>query len=275
MDKDAIFSDLCAALGIPAFGVCRWDSSLLKIPCRSKVPPKGAQTAIVCLFPYYVGDFPYRNLSRYAMVRDYHTVAMGLLNCLSAALSAALPGEVFYPLVDISPLDEVSLAVKAGLGIKGLHGQLIHQTFGSYVFIGEILTTAAFTPAAPLVGSCSLCGKCIAACPGGALQKSGLNRETCRSQLTQKKNLAAESERAAVQGGGMVWGCDICTDICPHNAHPAFSPIPAFYRQIAATVTEENLSEIFAGRAFSYKGQQLLRRNLALTRQRRAQNLLP
>lgn len=249
--------------GLSEYGTCDFDPALCRLPSRKRLPP-GARSLVMAAVPYYVGRFPHRNVSRYAMVQDYHTVSGALLERVSLRLREAFPGEQFLALVDASPIDEVEAGRRAGLGVRGLHGQLINETYGSYIFIGAIVSTVRFPPSRPKEGGCLRCGRCLAACPTGALNDQGLVRGRCRSHLTQKKKLTDPEERAQIAAGGMAWGCDICTDCCPMNRGKAYSGIPDFYRNICAVVRDTNLDAMIADRAYAYKGQAVLRRNLGL-----------
>ena len=92
---------------IPAWGVCRLDSLSQLLPCRgkSKLPPSGS--VFIMALPYYTGEFPGRNLSRYAVCDDYHTVAGAILKELEDALGESFPGASFVSFVDSSPIPEV------------------------------------------------------------------------------------------------------------------------------------------------------------------------
>lgn len=249
--------------GLSEYGTCDFDPALCRLPSRKRLPP-GARSLVMAAVPYYVGRFPHRNVSRYAMVQDYHTVSGALLERVCAPLREHFPQEEFLPLVDASPIDEVEAGVRAGLGVRGLHGQLINDVYGSYIFIGVIVCTRRFPPSRPREGGCLRCQKCLAACPTGALEPQNLHRERCRSHLTQKKKLADPAGQEQVAAGGMVWGCDLCTDCCPMNQGKAYSNIPDFYRNICAVVRDTNLDAIIQDRAYAYKGQAVLRRNLDL-----------
>lgn len=262
--NDKLLRALFSEAGLGEYGVCDLEPALCHLPSRKKLPP-GARSLLMAAIPYYVGGFEHRNVSRYAMVQDYHTVSGALLEGVAARLREAFPGEVFLTLVDASPIDEVEAGRRAGLGVRGLHGQLINETYGSYIFIGAIVSTVRFPPSRPKEGGCLRCGRCLAACPTGALGEGGLVRERCRSHLTQKKKLTDPEERVQVAAGGMIWGCDICTDCCPMNRGKAYSAIPAFYRSICAVVRNETLDALLPDRAYAYKGADLLRRNLELT----------
>ena len=148
--------------------------------------PEGIQSILVGIHPYYSGDRPGRNLSLYAVVPDYHVTLMNMLERAAAELKALAPGHVFLPFADNSPIREVDAACRAGLGVRGRNNLLITPRFGSFVFIGEILTTLPFEGVESACACCDGCGLCAAACPTSALSGS-FKRERCLSYLTQKK----------------------------------------------------------------------------------------
>lgn len=263
MPLPALLAAACRAAGLTETGVCAYDPALCCIPTRalSRVP-SGCRSLIVAAIPYYTGRFSYRNLSRYALSEDYHDLCLARLQMLCNALQSALPKEQFAPFTDISPFDEVRAAVRAGVGVLGENGLLINPRYGSYVFIGEIATTALFPPTGQGEGRCLRCGRCRSACPTGALGER-FTLKKCRSYLTQCKHLEPEAQQQVAKGG-FVWGCDICQEACPMNRAAAFTPLPEFYRNICAVLTQNNLEAVLSGRAYAYKGEKLLRRNLAL-----------
>ena len=134
--------------GMDQWGVCRFEDALPLLEVRAKRRlPERAKSIIVILFGYYIGEYPNRNISRYALMDDYHTVIRATLEELAKELQNMYNGDVFIPFVDSSPVAEVRAASLAGLGDIGMNGQLLNETYGSYCFIGEIVTTADF-PAA-------------------------------------------------------------------------------------------------------------------------------
>ena len=256
--------------GISAFGICPFTPELLQ-PSHAKraldrqTDFKRAKSVIVCAFPYYVGDFQQRNLSLYAMPPDYHAIIMQKLTMAANALSGVFAGSSFRPYVDVSPLCEVQAAVSAGLGVRGLHTQLICDQWGSMVFLGELVTDAVFfAPSAGQRIDCEGCQQCVAACPTGALHDGLLDTAKCRSAITQKKGSLTRWEEEQIAQGGLVWGCDICTLACPHNAHLSVTPICEFTCDVSPVLTEQNLDALLINRAFSWRGKEVLARNLRI-----------
>lgn len=247
-------------------GICRFADCPPFIHFRQKHRlPQNPRSVIMFAFPYYAGDFPDRNVARYACGRDYHSVCAGILEEAAREYREQYPGEEFIAFVDTSPILEVHAAALAGLGVIGRHGMLIHEQYGSRVFLGEIITSMELAPAAPGKQDCSGCGLCVKACPTGAITPDKkLDRLLCRSAITQKKGALTDWERTQISAGGLVWGCDLCTDACPFNQKPTITTIDAFRVEITPTLTPEILHELIAGKAYSYRGPSVLLRNLEI-----------
>jgi epoxyqueuosine reductase QueG len=250
---------------IPAFGIIPYSAvSDHLIPCRAmnRIPPN-AKTVILMLFPYYTAPFPERNLSLYAVVPDYHAVVGEILTTLAAACSETFGG-IFAPFTDSSPIPEVEAAAKAGLGVIGKNGLLLHETYGSYCFIGELVTDLDFDAAEQPIRSCIDCGACAKHCPGKVIAADTRDYSRCLSAITQKKKTLTEDEEAAITANGFVWGCDHCQEVCPYNKQPVCTPFSAFSTAAIPVITEENVEALFADRAFAWRGKAVIRRNLAL-----------
>ena len=261
----ARIADVIAACGIPELGVCRFADALPLLECRAVARlPQNAASIIVCLFPYYTGEHAGRNVSRYAVCADYHRVAGTMLEDAASRLCALFPGNAFVPFTDASPIREVSAARLAGLGFVGKNGQLITPRWGSYCFIGELVTTLVLPPATPVEDGCGACRACLAACREHALSDGALCLERCRSHITQKKGALTSDERASILRGGLAWGCDDCTDACPRNQSPVLTPIAAFYEGLCPVLTENNCRALCKTRAFGWRGAAVPLRNLAL-----------
>ena len=103
------------------------------------------QSAVMFLIPYRCATLPRDglNISLYARVKDYHTYFSALAGRLTEVLTGRFPGERFYGFCDHSPIDEKAAAAQCGLGILGRNSLLINRTYGSFVFIGSLLTSMA------------------------------------------------------------------------------------------------------------------------------------
>ena len=120
--------------------------------------PQNAKSAIAIIFPYYNNCTSGGNISTYCAVNDYHIVVMAQLKSICADLAQAYPQHSFEPFVDASPIDEVDMAAKAGLGVKGTNSLLITPQWGSFVFIGEIITDMELPAQLHSTKTCAGCG---------------------------------------------------------------------------------------------------------------------
>ena len=161
-------------------------------------------------------------ISVYAQGRDYHDVVKKALKALARWLvdQAARRGlgeigvKVF---VDTAPVMEKPLSQAAGLGWQGKHTNLVSRDHGSWLFLGAIYTTLAFTPDPPGHDRCGSCDACQRACPTAAFPAPyRLDARRCISYLTiEHKGPVAEEFRAAL--GNRIYGCDDCLAVCPWN----------------------------------------------------------
>jgi len=185
--------------------------------------------SVICLgINYYPGEPSeldseghYGAVSRYAWGKDYHRVIEHLLDKLIAYLKEhAGPSLKSKAAVDHGPALEKALAARAGLGFIGKNTLLIHQDLGSWIFLAELITNLELEPDKPQFNQCGSCNTCISACPTGALlQPFVLDARRCISYLTiELKSDIPESFRPRMED--WVFGCDICQEVCPYNAHP-------------------------------------------------------
>ena len=164
----------------------------------------------------------------------------------------------------------------AGLGILGRHGLVIVPPYGSWVFLGTILTDLPLPSASTPAPDCPGCNACIRACPSGALTEAGCDIKRCLSDLTQKKGTLTEEQEAQLQAHPLIWGCDFCQLACPYNRDAQPSPLPELTGQAAETpylpslssedlegLTNRTFRAAFGNRAFAWRGPAVLRRNLA------------
>jgi epoxyqueuosine reductase len=158
-------------------------------------------------------------ISVYARHRDYHDVLKGKLKELAAFLVAAARPEkagvkVF---VDTAPLLEKPLAARAGLGWQGKHTNLVSREFGSWLFLGMILTNLDLPPDSPESDHCGQCRACLDVCPTGAFPAPyQLDARRCISYLTIEHEGPIPREfRSGI--GNRIYGCDDCLAVCPWN----------------------------------------------------------
>lgn len=248
------------------WGVCPWGRLSRTLPCRAAARlPQAPASVVVLLFPYYREQPGPHNLARYTWAADYHRVVGEILREAAAEFESRYPGGTFVPFVDSSPVPEVEAAVRAGLGLLGQNGLLINKTYGSYVFIGELVTDVELPPTGDgELHLCQGCGACVAACPTGALGGPAFGLDRCRSHFSQKKGALTPWEQAQLVEGGLVWGCDRCLDACPHNRCPAQTPIAGLSENLIPLATRENLDRLAAAHACGWRGTGPLLRNLEL-----------
>lgn len=258
-----------AAHGVEHAGICRLGDLSRLIDCRGRSQLPASGSVILLLLPYYTGDHPQRNVALYSVPDDYHRIAGAILEVVVAALRRQFPTAVLQPFVDSSPIPEVEAAQLAGLGFCGRNGQLITPWYGSMAFICEIVTNLELTPGEPANGSCGQCRRCMDACPTGAIGDSGFDRARCRSELTQKKGELSEWESDQVARGGFVWGCDICTEACPHNHKLPRTTVAAFDQNLQTLLQADKLDVQITQKSYVWRGKAVLRRNLELVEQQR------
>jgi epoxyqueuosine reductase len=155
-------------------------------------------------------------VSVYAQGRDYHDLIKGRLKTLAGKVRRRLGGEAKV-FVDTAPLMEKPLAALAGLGWQGKHTNLVSRRFGSWLFLGSLLTSLELRPDEPSADHCGDCRACLDICPTGAFPAPyQLDARACLSYLTiEHAGPIPEAYRAAL--GNRVYGCDDCLAVCPWN----------------------------------------------------------
>lgn len=225
------------------------------------------KSAIVCLFPYYSTNAE-GNLSLYARSRDYHQVIREKLEKLCCFIKAENSDAENRVFCDIGPHIDRRLAFDAGLGFYGKNGMLINDDFGSWFFIGYILCDIEFEYDAPLEKTCVGCNKCIESCPGKALGENfDINR--CASHISQKKGNLNQEEIEILKKSGLIFGCDMCQRVCPHN-NIIPKPMREFTEDLIHSLSLQDIVGLsnkeflkkYGNRAFSWRGKKILERNL-------------
>lgn len=249
--------------GVELYGFCPFNETLPLIECRAKARlPETCGTVIVCAFPYLVREKSSRNLSYYACVADYHYVVTKILSDIASEL-VLITGEEFEVFTDNSPIREVNAAVKSGIGVLGDNGLLITEKYGSYVFLGEIVTNIEIDCEIH-GGSCLHCGMCIKKCPSSALENSSVNEAVCLSAVTQRKGELSQNEIMLIRQNGLVWGCDSCQTVCPMNRNVHETYISEFINSAHHFLLSDEVGERIKKSAYNWRGKKTILRNTAL-----------
>ena len=184
----------------------------------------GARTAIVLGLNYGPSNDPLPEMadrgagyiSVYARGDDYHEVIKGRLKTLAGQV-AARTGQDVKVFVDTAPLMEKPLAQRAGLGWQGKHTNLLSREHGDWLFLGVILSAAAFEPDPAEGEHCGSCTACLEACPTQAFPAPfQLDARRCLSYLTIEF-AGAWPEEFRIATGSRIYGCDDCLAVCPWN----------------------------------------------------------
>ena len=213
--------------------------------------------SVICLGLSYLGDdWPEGDVppqsgrvARYAWVRDYHRVMKRRMREFGRGLERELGAEIaarWY--VDDGPMLDRAAANRAGIGWFGKNTNILTPQFGSWVFLGQVITDLELEPDAPLKKSCGSCVRCIEDCPTGAIVAPYVvDNARCISYLTIENRGPIPRELRPLMGD-WVFGCDICQDVCPVNrkARPAGQPIPFPAAMRSSPSTSSELTEQMA-----------------------------
>ncbi|SFI97444.1 tRNA epoxyqueuosine(34) reductase QueG [Brevibacillus centrosporus] len=235
-------------------------SIALAYPSKLENPPKsepGAYRGILC---------------RAAWGTDYHHVLRDKLAKLSAFITELEPGVKIEPMVDTGALSDRAVAERAGLGFVGKNCALITEEFGSWVYLGELVTNLPLPADQPVEEGCGECNICVDACPTGALVQGGqLDAQRCVAYLTQVKDFIPDEFRGKI--GNRLYGCDTCQTVCPknrrlnHTHHAEFQPDPEIAKPLLLPLLDmsnKEFKEKFGLSSSSWRGKKPIQRNAIL-----------
>lgn len=203
---------------------------------------------------------------------DYHRILREKLQKLADYLIAKVPEAKAKVMVDTGELSDRAVAERAGIGWPGKNTNVITKEFGSYVYLGEMITNFPFPPDKPAVDLCGDCNLCVEHCPTGALVQGGqLNSHKCIAFLTQTKRDIPELYRKAL--GNRVYGCDTCQQVCPYNRgvdshfHQEMEPDPQLVKPLLKpllSISNRDFKEMFGAMSGSWRGKKPIQRNAIL-----------
>lgn len=239
---------------------------------EKKINPKllleDGETIISIAFPYYYEDDKEDiSFSIYTQGLDYHKVLGKYLEIICEYIES-LGGRAKW-FVDSNPLPERYIASLSGVGFLGKNNTLITEKYGSYVFLGEIITNFKLEPDKPINHGCIGCNLCMEKCPTNVIIKDVIRFDSkrCVSYLTQKKSLNDE-ELPLIKG--KIFGCDTCQKICPYNKKISKSPIveftPCEYMRYVdldnlIKISNKEFKEKYINHSCGWRGKNLLMRN--------------
>ncbi|NOY61459.1 MAG: tRNA epoxyqueuosine(34) reductase QueG [Calditrichaeota bacterium] len=218
---------------------------------------EGAKSVISLAKNYYTPhkhstEFSVGRISRYAWGDDYHDVLRPRLKEVLAHIQKLVPGCNGRVFVDTAPIMDKQWAVKAGIGWQGKNSNIITREFGSWIFLGEIVVDIELDYDTPIKDFCGTCTRCIDACPTGAIVELYIvDANRCISYLTIE--LKPDNEiptELKTKMGNIIFGCDICQDVCPWNNkfaqktdEAAFHPRPFNLNPPLKTLSKLDINE--------------------------------
>ena len=198
----------------------------------------GAKSVICVATNYHVQLDPlpdgHGRIARYALGDDYHEIIKSRLHELADWIKSIAPEAQTRSCVDTAPVMEKELAARAGIGWIGKNTCVINEQIGSWLLLGEIITTLDLPIDQPAIDRCGTCRRCIDACPTGAITEPyQLDARRCISYLTiEHRGEIAPQFHAPI--GEWLYGCDICQDVCPWNHKAPLSIDPAVQSRFAS-----------------------------------------
>lgn len=200
---------------------------------------------------------------------DYHIAVRERLSKLESWLRERVPDVEIKSMVDTGELVDRAVAERAGIGWSGKNCSIITPEFGSYVYLGELLTNVPFKPDSPIENECGDCRLCLDICPTGALVAPGqLNAQRCIAYLTQTKTSLPEEFRFEL--GNRIYGCDTCQTVCPKNKgkinwiHEEMMPDPEIAKPLLEpllTISNKEFKKIYGHVSGAWRGKKPIQRN--------------
>lgn len=247
-----------------------------RIDPKLTLPDARSIIAIALSYPSKIENLPERKegeyrgfVARSAWGRDYHHVLRERLDRLAEFIQSKVPGAKTVSMVDTGALVDRAVAERAGIGWVGKNCSLITPEFGSYVYLGEMITNIDFPPDSPMENRCGDCTICLQRCPTQAFVQAGqLNAKKCLAYITQVKDQIPEPYRDKL--GNRIYGCDTCQQVCPYNRKVHFAHQKEFTpdHELAKpsirsllTIGKKEFQQKWGHTAAAWRGKKPLQRN--------------
>jgi len=248
-----------------------------------RIDPKktldSAESIIVIAMSYYIKEETlnyyekpqfYGELARTAWGQDYHIILKDKLEKLAKFISSEYDGFEYKAFVDTGPLVDRYLANRAGIGFYGYNSAIINKDYGSWIFLGYMITNLPLKKDNLLENiSCLGCNLCIKSCPTSAIEGPyDFNANKCLSNTLQQKKEVPENVLPLIDK--RIYGCDVCQNVCPHNIDIKEMTTKAFVPDILPhkvdlipllKLSNKEYNSLFKENASGWRGKKILQRN--------------
>ena len=226
-------------------------------PAKMEATPKSAENI-------------YRGfVSRSGWGIDYHHILEEKLHQLGLYLKKLIPEAEYIYMTDTGVLSDHAVAERAGIGWIGKNSLLLTPEFGSYVYLGEMITNINFPEDKPIEDQCGNCTKCIDACPTSAIIEPGqVNSKQCLSYISQRKDMLEENLMGKL--GNRLYGCDTCQIVCPKNKGINYThqkqalPDPELAKPLLKpllSILNKDFAKTWGTTAAGWRGKRTIQRN--------------
>ncbi|MBM7313857.1 tRNA epoxyqueuosine(34) reductase QueG [Streptococcus suis] len=242
---------------------------------RPRLSLKSARTiiSIAVAYPRHLPQQPQKTAFKRGKISpsswglDYHYILQDKMERLARGIEQLTQGLEYKAMVDTGALVDTAVAQRAGIGFIGKSGLVISKEFGSYMFLGELITNLDIQPDQPVDYGCGDCNRCVDACPTSCLLgDTTMNAQRCLSFQTQDKGMMDVEFRKKIKT--VIYGCDICQICCPYNKGISSPPLVDIDPDLAhpellpfLDLSNGQFKEKFGLIAGSWRGKNILQRN--------------
>ncbi|NQG96978.1 tRNA epoxyqueuosine(34) reductase QueG [Streptococcus suis] len=242
---------------------------------RPRLSLKSARTiiSIAVAYPRHLPHQPQKTAFKRGKISpsswglDYHYILQDKMERLARGIEQLTQGLEYKAMVDTGALVDTAVAQRAGIGFIGKSGLVISKEFGSYMFLGELITNLDIQPDQPVDYGCGDCNRCVDACPTSCLLgDTTMNAQRCLSFQTQDKGMMDVEFRKKIKT--VIYGCDICQICCPYNKGISSPPLVDIDPDLAhpellpfLDLSNGQFKEKFGLIAGSWRGKNILQRN--------------